>query len=89
MVIWHEVRLTLALTYVLPEDDLLAVVARLFQRLGHLGLHATVAYLDKGFCSGEIIRYLQRIGQAAFVRSVGDGGATLPTTPSPMAPAHA
>ena len=66
-VIWHEVRLTLALTYVLPEDDLPGVVERLFQRLEHLGLHATVAYLDKGFCSGEILRYLQRTRQAAVL----------------------
>jgi len=66
-VIWREVRLTLALTYVLPEDDLPSVVERLLQRLGHLGLHATVAYLDKGFCSGEILRYLQRVGQAAVL----------------------
>jgi hypothetical protein len=59
-VIWREVRLTLALTYVLPEDDLADVVARLLQRLRQLGLHATVLYLDKGFCCGSIIRYLQR-----------------------------
>jgi len=30
-VIWREVRLTLALTYVLPEDDLPSVVERLLQ----------------------------------------------------------
>jgi len=66
-VIWREVRLTLALTYVLPEDDLPSVVECLLQRLGHLGLHATVLYLDKGFCSGDIIRYLQRTQQAAVL----------------------
>lgn len=66
-VIWHEVRLTLALTYVLPEDDLPGVVERLFQRLGRLGLHATVVYLDKGFCSGEIVRFLQRTQQSAVL----------------------
>lgn len=66
-VIWRNVRLTLALTYVLPEDDLPRVVERLLQRLGHLGLHATVLYLDKGFCSGDIIRYLQRTQQAAVL----------------------
>jgi putative transposase len=66
-VIWREVRLTLALTYVLPEDDLPNVVERLLQRLGRLGLHATVAYLDKGFCSGKIVRYLQRVQQAAVL----------------------
>jgi putative transposase len=66
-VIWREVRLTLALTYVLPEDDLPRVVERLLQRLCHLGLHATVLYLDKGFCCGELVRYLQRIQQAAVL----------------------
>lgn len=66
-VIWREVRLTLAVTYVLPEDDLPHVVERLLQRLGHLGLHATVLYLDKGFCCGEIIRYLQQTRQAALL----------------------
>lgn len=66
-VIWREVRLTLALTYVLPEDDLAGVVARVLQRLKAVGLHATVLYLDKGFCSGQIIRYLQGIQQAAVL----------------------
>lgn len=66
-IIWHEVRLTLALTYVLPEDDLPGVVERLLQRLGRVGLHATVLYLDKGFCSGDILRYLQRTHQAAVL----------------------
>jgi hypothetical protein len=66
-VIWREVRLTLALTYVLPEDDLPSVVERLLQRLGHVGLHATVLYLDKGFCCGDIVRYLQQMRQAAVL----------------------
>jgi len=66
-VIWHEVRLTLALTYVLPEDDLPGVVRRLLHRLAQLGFHATVLYLDKGFCSGEVIRHLQQVGQAAIL----------------------
>lgn len=66
-VIWREVRLTLALTYVLPEDTLPQVVAKLLTRLKQIGLHATVLYLDKGFCSGEVIGYLQRTGQAAIL----------------------
>jgi hypothetical protein len=66
-VIWREVRLTLAVTYVLPEDALVDVVRRLLQRLGHQGFHATVLYLDKGFCCGEIIRYLQATRQAAIL----------------------
>ena len=66
-VIWREVRLTLSLTYVLPEDDLSQVVERLLQRLQHLGLHATVLYLDKGFCSGAVIRLLRQRQQAAII----------------------
>jgi putative transposase len=66
-VIWRELRLTLALTYVLPDDPLAEVVQRLLMRLRQVGLQATVLYLDKGFCSGEIIRYLQHTQQAAVL----------------------
>jgi len=58
-VIWRGLRLTLALTYVVPEDRTLQVLQRLRQRLSQLNIRPGVLYLDKGFCSGEIIRYLQ------------------------------
>jgi hypothetical protein len=58
-VIWREVRLTLALTYVLPDDTPLAVLQRLLERRAALGVAPRVLYLDKGFASGAIIRYLQ------------------------------
>ena len=51
----------------LPEDSRPQVVAKLLTRLKQIGLHATVLYLDKGFCSGEVIGYLQRTGQAAIL----------------------
>lgn len=51
----------------LPADTLPEVVERLLTRLKQVGLHATVLYLDKGFCSGEIIGYLQRTCQAAVL----------------------
>lgn len=66
-VVWRQVRLTLAVTYVLPEHDTLPVVKTLLQRLDRLGFHATVLYLDKGFCCGEVIRYLQEQDQAAIL----------------------
>jgi hypothetical protein len=66
-VIWRELRRTLALTYVLPQDRLPEVVERLLLRLGQVGLYATVLYLDKGFCCGEIMGYLQRTQQAAVL----------------------
>jgi hypothetical protein len=66
-VIWREIRLTLALTYVLPEDSTASVVELLLQRLQDIGIHATVLYLDKGFCCGEVITLLQRRQQAAVL----------------------
>lgn len=70
-VIWRAVRLTLALTYVLPEHRLPEVVQRLLLRLEPVGLHPTVLYLDKSFCCGEIIGYLQRTQQAAVLACPG------------------
>jgi putative transposase len=66
-VIWREVRLTLALTYVLPEDDLPQVVTRLLHGLQRFGIHATVLYLDKGFCSGAVLTLLRQQRQAAIL----------------------
>lgn len=66
-VIWREVRLTLAVTYVLADDTLLGVLEKLLNQLKQVGLHTTVLYLDKGFCTGDIIRYLQRTRQAAVL----------------------
>jgi hypothetical protein len=58
-VIWREVRFTLALTYVLPEDTTLTVLQRLLAQQAALGFAPKVLYLDKGFASSAIIRYLQ------------------------------
>ena len=58
-VMWRQVRLTLALTYVLPEDDGAAVVSRLIERMQHLAFRPSVLYLDKGFCTGAVITFLQ------------------------------
>lgn len=66
-VIWREVRLTLAMTYVLPEDGTAQVVELLLQRLSDIGIHATVLYLDKGFCCGEVITFLQQRQQATVL----------------------
>lgn len=66
-VIWHGLRLTLALTYVLPEYTTLQVVQRLLQRLTQLAIRPGVLYLDKGFCNGDVIRYLQQKRQSAVL----------------------
>lgn len=66
-VIWQQVRLTLAVTYVLPEHDTHSVVKTLLQRVNKLNFHATVLYLDKGFCCGEVIQYLQTQKQTTIL----------------------
>lgn len=66
-IIWRQLRLTLAVAYVLPEHDTLSVLKTLLQRVAKLGFYATVLYLDKGFCSGQVIQYLQSQKQASIL----------------------
>jgi hypothetical protein len=64
---WRDVRLTLAITYVLPEHSTLDVVQRLLQRLTILGFSQMTLFVDKGFCCGEVLRYLQAQHQPAIL----------------------
>jgi len=57
-VIWRQVRLTLAVHYVLPDEEVLEVLKILLQRLKKLGFSAKVLYMDKGFAATPIINYL-------------------------------
>jgi putative transposase len=65
--IHNKIPLTLALTFVRPEDTTLAVVKRLLEQLRNLGIKWSCLYLDKGFCSIPIIRYLQRHRYSAII----------------------
>lgn len=66
-VIWRQVRLTLALVYVLPDDDTLGILQRLLRRLTTLGFTAQVLYLDKAFASTAVIRFLTDSGQPTVI----------------------
>jgi putative transposase len=66
-VMWRQVRLTLALTYVLPTESTLSILERLLERRASLGFGCKVLYLDKGFCSGDIIAYLQSAKLPALI----------------------
>ncbi len=66
-VIWRGVRITLALTYVLSKESTLSIIQRLLKRRSALDVCAKVLYLDKGFCTGEIIRYLQKTHQPSVI----------------------
>lgn len=67
-VIWRQVRLTLALHYVLPNESTLDILKILLSRLQELGFqHLLVLYLDKGFASGPITTYLEEQKQSAII----------------------
>jgi putative transposase len=78
-VMWRQVRVTLALTYVFPEDDAASVVQRLIERMQQLSFAPGVIYLDKGFCTGTVITFLQAHDLPALIAcpirgTVGKGG---------------
>lgn len=60
-------RVTVALQYVLPEYSKVAVLETLLQRVQRCGIKVKCLYLDKGFCSGAIIRYLQAQQMKAII----------------------
>ncbi len=66
-IIWRQVRLTLAVRYVLPEDETLEILKFLLKRLKTLGFQAKVLYMDKGFASTGIIQYLTAQQQPAII----------------------
>lgn len=64
--IWRQVRLTLAVRYVLPEEKTLDILKFLLNRLKPLGFQTKILYLDKGFASTDIIQYLTPQQQPAI-----------------------
>ena len=67
-VIWRQVRLTLALRYVLPDENTLDILNILLNRLQELGFRKIlVLYLDKGFASTKIIDHLKERKQPSII----------------------
>lgn len=66
-IIWRQVRLTLAVRYILPEEDSLETLKILLERLKMLGFSAKILYLDKGFASTAIVNYLTAQKQPAII----------------------
>jgi len=67
-VLHKEVRFTLAVEFVHPEDDLPQIVRRLIRRVKALGLAVKSYYLDKGFCTIPVLRWLdQQPGLSALI----------------------
>ena len=66
-VIYRQMRLTLAVAFVRPEEKIVGVLERLLQCAERLQLKIDVLYLDRGFCSGPVINYLKAINQRAVL----------------------
>ena len=63
----NGLRLTLALPFVLPDDDPVSVLDLLLQRVQVQGLRVSCLLLDKGFAGIAVMEYLTRQGQAALI----------------------
>jgi hypothetical protein len=66
-------RYILGLHILRKDESLLDVLTLLLQRANGLGMHITRLYLDRGFYSIEICRYLQKEGIAALMPVVKKG----------------
>lgn len=62
-----HIRLTLAVTFVLPGDKPLDIVCRLYERVRQIGIAPLVLYLDKLFGLPAIVRYLTQQHQPAIL----------------------
>ncbi len=65
-VIRSGLRFTVGLTAVYQGDSLADVIRRLLAQAAKAGVHPRYLLLDRGFCSVEVIRYLQA-GRRAFL----------------------
>jgi putative transposase len=63
----NAIRITLAIHFVLPEDDTVAVLDTLLGRLETLNLRANRLFLDKGFSGTAVLAYLTQRRQPALI----------------------
>jgi hypothetical protein len=63
----HDVRLTLAVVFVKPGMDKVAILARLLSALKTAHMAIKCLYADKGFCCIPVIRYLSRRRISAII----------------------
>jgi putative transposase len=66
-VIYRQMRLTLAVAFVRPEEKNVVIIQRLLQCAERLKVKINVLYMDRGFCSGPVINYLKAIKQRAVL----------------------
>jgi hypothetical protein len=56
----HDVRLTVAVVFVKPGIDTVAILGQLLNAVKTAGIVIKCLYADKGFCSIPVLRYLSR-----------------------------
>ncbi|MBV7327204.1 transposase [Chloroflexi bacterium TSY] len=66
-VIFKDVRVTLSILFVRPEDKTADIVTSLLRRLRILGLKVRRLYLDKGFCSSPVLESIKQSGWPAII----------------------
>jgi putative transposase len=66
-VIYKDMRVTLAVLFVRPEDQLPDLVAALLRRLRILDLKIRRLYFDKGFCTTPVLRHVEKSGWSAIL----------------------
>jgi hypothetical protein len=66
-VIWRDMRVTLAIRFVLPEDDSVGVISDMLKRLKALKYRVKTLFLDRGFAGVRIMRFLTKTRLRAVV----------------------
>lgn len=66
-VIWRHMRVTLAIRFVLPEDDTVSILSDLLKRLKGLNYRIKTLYLDRGFDGVRVMRFVTKTRLRAVI----------------------
>jgi hypothetical protein len=66
-VIWRDMRVTLAIRFVLPEDDTVSILSDLLKRLKGLKYRIKTLYLDRGFDGVRVMRFVTKTRLRAVI----------------------
>ena len=66
-VIWRDMRVTLAIRFVLPEDDSVSILSDMLKRLKALKYRVNTLFLDRGFAGVRIMRFLSKTRLRAVI----------------------
>jgi putative transposase len=66
-VMYRQMRLTVAVAFVRPEDSTVEIVQRLLARSKALKIRIDVLYLDRGFCTTPVVAHLKLLKQPAVL----------------------